>query len=226
MSTRQQTRPARGRLALPRRRRRITVLAAGLALIAAGGLCGAIAGSGHGRQVAVLALARTVDYGHRVTASDLKVAHLGSVDGLAAIPATDTGQVSGRYATTTLHAGSVLTAGDLTTQAAPAKGEELVGVQVKPGQLPGRPPAPGSVVQIVDTPGTDGASSDAQTGDAPAGGPGDGSSGVSARVVDVGPVAQDGSRTVDVVVAAGGGPALAAHAATGHVAIVYEPGQG
>lgn len=225
MSTRQQTRPVpatpepvKGRLALPRRRRRITVLIAGVVLVAAGALCGAVLGSRHDGQTAVLALAHTVDYGQAITADDLTVAHLGAVDGVAVIPVGAAGRVSGEYAATTLPKGSLLTTGDLTSTALPGKGEELVGVQVKPGQLPGRPPRPGSVVRIVDTPGTDRATSGGDVS-------GGGASGVSARVVDVGPVARDGSRTVDVVVAAGTGPALAARAATGHVAIVYEPGQ-
>lgn len=204
-------RAAAPRLSPPARRRRPALLALGVALAAAGGLTAATLTMRAGERVPVLAVARTVEVGSVLTANDLTEARLPSDPNLAPIPAEQLSSVVGQVAAVPLRPGTLLTRGELTTTSAPAAGTQLLGVLLKPGHLPARPLAPGQPVLVVptrDEQSSTGASSSGMV------------SPVAATVVDVGGVAQDGSVTVDVSVAAAMGPVLARQAVTGNVAVI------
>ena len=85
-------------------------------------------------------------------------------------------------------------------------------IAVPPSRMPATGLAPGTPILVVSTPITD---ADATTGGAPAS--------IAARVVRVGTPDLNGLTPVDVAVPAGDGPALAARAATGRIAVVVPP---
>lgn len=217
-------RPVAGRLSPPARRRRPALLALGVALAAAGGLLAATLSMQAGERAPVLAIARTVDAGSTLTAQDLTTARIGADPNLAPIPAGSLGSVVGKTAAVPLRPGSLLTRTELTAAPVPAPGRQLLGVRFKPGQLPARPLRPGQRVLLVAT-GSDASSASGGQRAADGGAPPEAQP-VPARVVDVGGVAQDGSRTVDMSVQAAMGPAVAKQAATGHVALIVVPAGG
>lgn len=204
------------RVSPPARRRRPALLALGVALAAAGGLLAATLTMQAGDRVPVLAVARTIEVGSVVTANDLTEARIPADPNLDPIPAQQIDSVVGKLAAVPLRPGTLLTRTELTATAAPAAGRQLLGVLLKPGQLPARPLTPGQPVLIVATPGQQPATgSDRPEAQA-----------IPATVVDVGGVTQDGSVTVDVSVDAALGPVLARQAAGGNVAVIVVPAGG
>jgi hypothetical protein len=167
-----------------------------------------------GDRAAVLAVAQNVPVGTTITASDLTVAHVAEDSALSPIRASDESSVVGQVAAVGLPAGSLLVRSDLTATAIPAAGTQLIGVAVKPGQLPARPLVAGDKVLVAETPGD-------FTG---SGGGTDGSiRTIPAVVVDVGTPESDGTVVVDLLVASAQGPQVAAIASTGHVALIEQP---
>jgi hypothetical protein len=215
--------PAPAREAAVRRRRRPGLWAAGAALLAVGALSAAALVGRAGDRVAVVAVARTVHIGQTISDADLAVARVAADPALRPVPAGDRGRVVGRVAAVELRPGTLLTAGEVADTVVPAAGEQLVGLPVKPGQLPARGLVPGDAVLVVATPGEQTAGSAAagsETEPGPAGSP------VSARVVQVGPPDADGAVTVDVVVPERLGPVLAAWGSTGRIVLVLLPAGG
>lgn len=202
-----------------RPRRRPAFIALGVALAAAGGVLTATIVAHSGDRVAVLALAHPVPVGATITPGDLTIAHVGADPALSPVRAADESSVVGQVAAVGLPAGSLLTRADLSATALPAAGQQLVGVAVKPGQLPARTLTAGSRVLIVQTPGgftgTDSGSTTQASGVLVAP--------IPASVVDVSPPATDGTVVVDVLVSAAAGPRVAAIASTGHVALIEQP---
>lgn len=194
-----------------RRRRRGMFALLGVVLVAAGGLVGSQLVMASGDRSAVLAVTRPVPYGAVIRDEDLTVARVGLDPALHPVAASRRGEVVGRFAATELRPGTLLTSGQVTTTLLPGPAAELVGVAVKASQLPARPLHTNDRVLIVSTP--------PQDGDPPAGQP----PSMEATVVSVGTPDENGVRVVDVRVAAGTGPSLAARAATGRIAIVVEP---
>ena len=203
--------PVAATVRAPRARRRPVLLALGVALVAVGALAAAWLVSSSSARVAVLVAARDVPYGTVLTDRDVSTVEMGGTAGVAVIPAAERDQVVGMVASTTIVAGSLLAPAQLTAAAPPVPGEVLVGVPLKADRLPAGGLAPGDRVLIVDTPGAD--------GDPPTGPPAT----LAATVVRVGPADLNGVSVLDVTVAAGDGPALAARAATGRIALVLLP---
>lgn len=206
--------PVAAPLRAPRPRRRPGLLALGVALVAVGALAAAWLVSASSARVAVLVAARDVPYGTVLTDADLSSVEVAGTGGVAVIPAGERDRVVGRVAATTIVAGSLLAPAQLTAAAPPAPGEVLVGVPLKADRLPAGGLAPGDRILIVETPGVD--------GDPPTGPPAT----LAATVVRVGPADLDGVSVLDVTVAAGDGPALAARSATGRIALVLLPRAG
>jgi Flp pilus assembly protein CpaB len=203
--------PVAAPLRAPRPRRRPGLLALGVALVAVGALAAAWLVSTSSAHIAVLVAARDVPYGTVLTDADLSSVEVAGTGGVAVIPAGERDQVVGRVAATTIVTGSLLAPAQLTAAAPPAPGEVLVGVPLKADRLPAGGLTPGDRILIVETPGAD--------GDPPTGPPAT----LAATVVRVGPADLDGVSVLDVTVAAGDGPALAARAATGRIALVLLP---
>ena len=117
----------------------------------------------------------------------------------------------GTTLTQSIMQGSLLSRSEVTAAGPPAAGQVLVGVAVPAARMPAGGLTAGDRVLVVTTPAAD--------ADPPSGPP----DSVAATVVRVGAADLNGVTVVDVTTAAGDGPALAARAATGRIAIVLEP---
>ena len=102
------------------------------------------------RRAEVLAVARPVAAGQVVAASDLRVVRAPSIGGVSPLPATDEGQVVGRPAAVSLVPGTLLVQADLGSGSLVGTGQAVVGVALKPGQMPGVLRS-GDRVLVVDT---------------------------------------------------------------------------
>jgi flagella basal body P-ring formation protein FlgA len=200
--------PAAPPKAIGARRRRPALIGVSLALIAAGGLAGAMVLTSTAHKSQVLVIAQPLEYGQVISRDDLAIASISTDPALHTVPASDLGKVVGKRAALPLHAGSTLTSDDVTNRPLISDGQQLVGVLAKPGQLPATPLAPGAKVLAVTTPGQDGA--------LPTSPP----DYLHATVVRVGSPDSSGNVVVDLAIDSGDGPTLAARAATGKVAIV------
>ncbi|MDH6133603.1 hypothetical protein P3T37_002999 [Kitasatospora sp. MAA4] len=205
------------------RRRRPAMIAMAAALIAAGGLGGAVLYNSSGQRIAVLALARDVPYGQPLTADDLVVARIAGDPVLNPVSAADRSLAIGQRATTDLHRGALLLPADLTRALVVKPSDQVVGLAVKPSQLPAGGLEPGQQVIVVLTAdlsapagqGAAGAGAPAAAPQAPAT--------LGAVVAYVGKAGNDGSQVVDVAIAPGNGPTLAAWVAGGHFQVILAP---
>ncbi|MEV6979363.1 SAF domain-containing protein [Kitasatospora sp. NPDC093806] len=187
------------------RRRRPAVLAMAVALIAAGGLGGAVLYNSTGQRVSVLALARDVSWGTTLTEEDLVVVRIAGDPALKPLDAADRSKAIGMRATTDLHRGGLLTKADLAQSLVLGPTQLLVGVSAKRTQLPATRLLPGMPVIVVYT--ADGAKTES----------------LAATVYTVGRVESDGSLVFDAVVGAADAGRLAAWVASGRIQVVVAP---
>ncbi|MFJ3217061.1 SAF domain-containing protein [Kitasatospora sp. NPDC086801] len=184
------------------RRRRPAVLAMAVALIAAGGLGGAVLYNSTGQRVAVLALARDIPWGQVITDDDLVVARIAGDPALRPLAATERDKAVGMRAATDLKRGAMLTRGDVAQTLAVQPGQIVVGVSAKRSQLPASRLQPGLQIVVVYTPDNSKADS------------------MPATVITVGRVDTDGSQVIDVAVGAADGPRLAQWVAGGRIQVL------
>lgn len=203
---------------LPRQRRR-SMLALGVTLTGLGALAAAWLFTSSGHRVPVLEAARNIPAGAVITAADLSAATI-SGTGLTTIPARQEPQVTGTTAAVGLRAGTILVPADLTSAAVPGPGQQLVPVALKSSQIPASGLAPGDHVLVIATPGAAGQAAAGQSGTPALTAPAD------ATVYQVSPPGQDGTVTVDLLVAAAAGPPVAQQASTGQVALIVTPRNG
>lgn len=163
-------------------------------------------------RVEVLSVVRTVPAFERITDADLGVARIADDPALRPVPISERASVVGKVAAVELRPGSLVVREQVTEARPPFPGQQLVGLAVKPGQMPGGGVAPGDMVLVVIVASEQPGSSAVPGGD-----------GVRAQVVRVGQPSSDGSVTVDVVVSAPNGPPLASASSAGRVALVLLP---
>ncbi|WP_395293418.1 SAF domain-containing protein [Kitasatospora hibisci] len=187
------------------RRRRPAVLAMAVALIAAGGLGGAVLYNSTGQRVAVLALAHDVPYGQVLTDADLVVARIATDPALKPLDAADRSRAVGMRAATDLKRGEMLTKAHLAQSLTVQPGQLIVGVAAKRTQLPATRLQPGVPIVVVYTPDTGRPES------------------LSAVVVAVGRVDTDGSQVIDVAVPSADAARLAAWVASQRIQVVLAP---
>lgn len=200
------------------RRRRPGLIALSVALIAAGGLSGAVLFESSAHRTSVVVVARDVKIGSRITVRDLGEASIALDPAVRSVPAVQARHLVGQRAAVDLTRGSLLGPAQVTRKPLVGVGEQLVGVALKPGQLPATALSPGQKVLVVSTPDPNAVAGSGKSSEDTDGGT---PSSLPARVVTVGkPAPASGSVVVDVAVSAGDGPALAARAATGDVALV------
>lgn len=193
------------------RRRRPGMVALAAALIGVGILASAALYHRADHQVPVLLVTATVPAGSVITASDVGITTVVAGPGVQVIPARQMSQVIGLIAATSLQRGTLLAPSELTSKLTPAPGQDLVPVALKPSALPASGLAPGDQVLAVPTPASGGSGSGAAVLTHP----------VPAVVEAVGTTTdQSGDDVVDLLVAAGLGPAVAGQAATGQIALV------
>jgi hypothetical protein len=202
--------------ALPRRQRwGLTSL--GILLVVLGAVVAFLLVDTVGVTRPYLALARDVPYGATIGPDDLTVVQVNPSAGLRLVPADQRDRVIGRQAATGLFTGSPLAPSQLTDRGVPGPGQQVVGMDLKPGQVPARALRAGEpVVLVVVPPSSVAGIPDTQ-----------GSSGTSTIPATVaGPEASqsDGSVRVDVAVAAGDGPRVASMAVAGRIVLVATGG--
>jgi hypothetical protein len=162
-----------------------------------------------------LAVTHKVPYGATLRDGDLTVVDVNPAAGLAPIPASQRDQVVGKHTAADLFPGTLLTRGQLTDLAIPAPGQELVGVELKPAQLPARTLKPGDAVILVVVPPsslTGVPDPQASSSSRPAT--------ITATVAGAAPPETNGNVRVDVAVSQSDGPTVAAMAAAGRIVIV------
>jgi SAF domain len=193
-----------------RLRRRPAVIAAGIALVALGGLTAAWLAAAVSDTTSVLAVRTPVERGAVISDDDLVVASVNPDPNLHTIPADHLSAVVGQRAAVALAAGSLVTPDSVTAQVAPGPGQSLVGITVTPAQMPAEPLRAGDRVRIVDTP--------RPQDDPPAAAP------PALAAVVVSTMFQDdsGNTVVNVTVPQTAAAQLAARAATGRIAIVKD----
>jgi hypothetical protein len=166
-------------------------------------------------RVPVLVVARPVAVGSPIVTADLSRVEVSVDSGVATVPASQVDAVVGRLAATDLVPGALLAPALLTDVVPPRAGQLLVVLALPAARMPAGGLHPGDPLLVVDTPPAD--------ADPPSLQPGT----IRATVVRVGAPDLNGVTAVDVTVSVGDGPALAARAATGRIAVMIEPrGQG
>lgn len=193
-------------------------------VVVVGGLFGLAGGQMLTRHTRVLAVVRDVPAGARITDADLTVASVTSDPNLHPVEASQRAEVVGKNALVPLLRGGLLTRAQVGAGSGFTRGQMLVGLPCKPGQLPARGLTAGQQVLIVATPGGTSA------------GPAGGASGptaaaaderVAATVVEVGPMNPATQvSVVDVRVDPAAGVAVARLGSTGNLALILLPAGG
>src|SRR6266508_4686936 len=140
------------------RRTRPILAVVAVLLILVGGATGALGYLRAGSRTEVVAVARMVLPGHRLTEEDLRGVRVSADTGLVVIPASQAGRVVGKVATTTLLPGTLLSPQALAPTITPSAGEAIVGMDLAGAQLPlpADQLSPGAQVQLVRTPPREG----------------------------------------------------------------------
>lgn len=201
------------------RRRRWGLTSLGVLLVVLGSVVAFLLVNAVGTTQAYLAVARDVPYGATISPQDLTVVQLNPSSGLRLVPAGQRDRIVGRQAATPLFAGSALSAAQVTDRGVPGPGEQVVGMDLKPGQVPARTLRAGEPVvlvvvppaSVVGVPGTDSDGGELST--------------VPATVAGVQGARSDGSVRVDVAVAKADGPRVASMAVAGRIVLVATSGK-
>jgi hypothetical protein len=194
-----------------RGRRRPWLLGAGVALAVIGALAAFWLVGAAGDRVPVLAVARNVPFGEPLTEADLRIVEVAADAEVATVPADRLDDVLGRVAAAPLAPGALLTQDVLAVAGPPGVGELLIGVAVPAGRMPAGRLAVGESVLIVETPPNEAEVTVAPPRTFPV------------TLVRIGEPDVNGVSVLDVAVADDVGPALAALAATGRIAVAVEP---
>jgi hypothetical protein len=144
------------RIPVPPRERKPAMAALAVLLIVGGALVSAYLVTVSGQRVPVIRIARPVAAGQRVPLAALEETRISATGGLDTIPWKDRGRVAQTYATVNLVPGALLTNGMIGTDAAIAKGTVVVGLALKPGQLPAGGLRPGDRVALYAVAGENG----------------------------------------------------------------------
>lgn len=202
------------------RRRRPGLLALAAACIAACALGNYWYWTENGQRVPVLVMAHEVPAGTVIREADLAEASVALDPALKAIGAGQRGEVVGKRASVQLLPGALLSPKQVTSRTLVKPGEQLVGMSLRPGQLPDSELRPNDRVQVVFTSDEGGTASG--SGKA-AGGAQAGPVTIDARILRVGPKRENtDERVIDVIVPKADGPKLAAQTASGDVALAVD----
>ena len=210
---------------LPLRQRRRGLVAAGVLIVVVAALLVGVLYSRAGGKIAVIVTARAVPVGHTITRTDLTTAQI-AADEIPAYAAAHMAEVVGKTTVVGLVPGEIIAPAMLSTRPPTPAGSVVLGVAVKPGQLPAGGVAAGDTVMVILLPAsTDGASSDAgstQGGTAPESQPARVLD-QSALVIDSAALASGQASVVSVQIPAADATALAAASSAGLVALAKLP---
>lgn len=205
------------RIPVPRRERKPAMAALAVLLIVGGALVSAYLVMVSGQRVPVIRISQPVAAGQQIPPGALEEVQISATGRLDYIPWSDRGKVAQTYATVTLVKGALLTNGMIGTAASVAKGTVVVGLALKPGQLPAGGVQPGDRVAVYAV-SVQGGQTGTETGSvlAPA-----------ATVYDVAQPGQNDVQSdqvqVSVTVPAGEAPQVTQAASAGAVAVALLP---
>lgn len=178
----------------------------------------ALAYAAAGDRKSVLAVARAVPAGQAITAEDLKEVMVSADPALQPVPATERASVVGRPVGVALVPGTLLSRAHLATDKLLPAGRDVVGLSLKPGQVP-LGVAPGDPVIVVGTPTSASSSTDPDVAEIRV-------LATNAKVLAVEPPAASGDITVvSVIVDAGDAPAVAGAGASGQASVIVQGGR-
>ncbi|MCX4581076.1 SAF domain-containing protein [Streptomyces sp. NBC_01571] len=210
--------PSTGTKKTPGRRWSTTVLLVLVTLI--GALGGAVVVARAGDRVDVLAIARDVPAGHRLTAQDLTTVSFAKDPGLSSVAAAQRATVIGKRAAVDLRHGGLLSPAQLTPGGALGDAAQVVGVEVKRGNAPRDELRAGDKVAAVVLPAP-GGTEDTGTRDKDTA-----SVTIPATVKTIGTPDSTGALVVNLIVSPADGALLATKAAAKQIALVREPREG
>lgn len=153
------------RIPVPPRERKPAMAALAVLLIVGGALVSAYLVMVSGQRVPVIRIGHPVAEGQPIPASALDEVQISAAGGIDYIPWRDRAQVTRTYATVTLVKGALLTNGMISSDSTVAKGTVVVGLALKPGQLPAGGVQPGDRVAVYAVAGSSGGQDTAQAGD-------------------------------------------------------------
>ncbi|GAA4699810.1 hypothetical protein GCM10023349_15290 [Nocardioides conyzicola] len=194
----------------PKLRRRPALVIAAVSVTALGCLIGAWAWSATTDTQEVLAARDTIHRGEVIAPGDIERIRISGDPALTPLPASAYDDVVGARASLDVAAGGLLTREAIATDPIPPKGQSVVGISLTAAQVPGLPLHGGDKVRIVATP--------SESGDTPAGSP----QFTVGEVVNTSMDETTGNIVVNVLVPYADAGVLAAHAATGNVALVLD----
>jgi hypothetical protein len=213
----EQGRPATVRPPSPTKHRRAGLVALAVLLIVGSAAVAGLLAVRMDSRTAVLIAGRPIAIGQQITKDDLAQSRVAS-EGLALLPASDSGKVIGKYAAQAIPAGRLLDDGMLQQQGYLVAGMVAVGVAVPPTRMPASGLQQGDRVQIVQV--VEGVAKvlvDSAVVSTPSA-PGSSSSG---GLMSGGGSPGSGSGSVaTVIVAAADGPAVAAGSAANQLSLV------
>lgn len=196
---------------LPTRPRSYGAMAAGVLFLVMSGLLSAVMFNQVGDTASVLAVREQIAQGQTIDREDLISKQVAGVDNAVAVENADA--VVGKTAAVDLLAGQVVTTSAFTDDPVPGPGRALVGLSLKPSQMPGAGLEAGDLVRVISVPAADGSATP------------DGEAEVlssSAQVYSVtgGANAEGAAKVVTVIAADGEAGRLATYGAAGQLAVV------
>ena len=172
-----------------------------------------------GHRHAVLVMARAVDAGTAIRPGDLGETRVASDSGVHVLAATERAQVVGRIAAINLVPGMLVSLDLVSNESLVASGHAVVGLALKPGQLPSRL-RPLDQVMLVETSTASSATGSADGASASAPPTGNPILVASAQVFDVETAADGQTTVVSVVVTTDQAPLVALASARGEISVV------
>lgn len=136
----------------PRAKRRWGVFAGMLLLAALGALGNVWLLSATTNAQEVVAARSTIERGSLIERDDLMVVRIELDPSLSTVPGDDLAGLVGQRAALDVAAGSLLSAGAVSTEMVPPAGQSLVGIGVDTSRVPGTALLAGDAVRIVSTP--------------------------------------------------------------------------
>ncbi len=195
-----------------RSRRQLPWVVIGVLCIVGGSLAGALWARAVSDREAVLVMARAVPAGQVIEDADLKVSRVAGDASLRAVASERIATVVGQRAAVDLLPGTLLVRAHVGNPAGLGSGKAMVGLALKPGQLPSTKLGAGNHVKVIDTGAAPGAVTPAS--------PAVLATAAVAAVEDTESDAAGKTVVVSLIVDEARAPAIAAAGAAGRAALV------
>ena len=206
---------AGGTTVAPVRTRRSGIwLAAAIAVILLGALGGAALYANASNTTQVFVASGDISRGSTIEKGDLTTISIAQGQTTSAVPVTDVDKLLGSIATVDIPAGGFITEASVARELDIPQGKALVGLTLKPAQMPAQKLRTGDHVIIVPIPAQGSAAATDVS-----------SVTISATVSQIKPVANTADTVVDVYVSSGFAASVAAQAAAGTLAIYLVEGE-